>query len=95
MAKYPSGVLSGDALESLYQDAKANQFALPAVNTIGTDTINAALETAAKVKSPIIIQFSNGGAQFIAGKAMPNDNLQAIIYGAVAGALHVHTVAYY
>ncbi len=95
MAKYPSGVLFGDALESLYQDAKANQFALPAVNTIGTGTINAALETAAKVKSPIIVQFSNGGAQFIAGKAMPNDNLQANIYGAVAGALHVHTVAKY
>src|SRR6195952_3602205 len=95
MKKYNPGVLHGEELEALYNDAKANQFVLPAVNTIGTDTINAALETAAKVKSPIIVQFSNGGAQFIAGKAMPNDNLQANIYGAVAGALHVHTVAKY
>ena len=93
MSKYRSGVLFGKELEALYNDAKANNFALPAVNTTGTDTINAAIETAAKVKSPIIIQFSNGGAQFIAGKGMPNDNLQANIQGAIAGALHVHQVA--
>ena len=93
MNKYRSGVLYGKELEALYNDAKANNFALPAVNTTGTDTINAAIETAAKVKSPIIIQFSNGGAQFIAGKGMPNDNLQANIQGAIAGALHVHQVA--
>ena len=93
MSKYPSGVLFGKELEALYQDAKANNFAIPAVNTTGTDTINAAIETAAKVNSPIIIQFSNGGAQFIAGKGMPNDNMQANIQGAIAGALHVHQVA--
>ena len=93
MSKYPSGVLFGKELEALYNDAKANNFAIPAVNTTGTDTINAAIETAAKVNSPIIIQFSNGGAQFIAGKGMPNDNLQANIQGAIAGALHVHQVA--
>ena len=93
MSKYRSGVLFGKELEALYNDAKANNFAIPAVNTTGTDTINAAIETAAKVKSPIIIQFSNGGAQFIAGKGMPNDNLQANIQGAIAGALHVHQVA--
>ena len=93
MNKYRSGVLHGKELEALYNDAKANNFAIPAVNTTGTDTINAAIETAAKVKSPIIIQFSNGGAQFIAGKGMPNDNLQANIQGAIAGALHVHQVA--
>jgi len=92
---YKSGVLFGKELEALYNDAKANNFAIPAVNTTGTDTINAAIETAAKVKSPIIIQFSNGGAQFIAGKGMPNDNLQANIQGAIAGALHVHQVAKY
>lgn len=95
MKKYPSGVLFGKDLENLYQDAKDNQFALPAVNTIGTNTINATLETAAKVNSPVIIQFSNGGAQFIAGKGMPNDQLQANIYGAVSGALHIHNVAKY
>ena len=66
MSKYRAGVLFGKELEALYNDAKANKFAIPAVNTTGTDTINAAIETAAKVNSPIIIQFSNGGAQFIA-----------------------------
>ncbi len=93
MSKYPSGVLFGKELEALYKDANANNFAIPAVNTTGTDTINAAIETAAKVNSPIIIQFSNGGAQFIAGQGMPNDNMQANIQGAIAGALHVHQVA--
>jgi fructose-bisphosphate aldolase, class II len=93
MGKYSSGVLFGAELEALYNDAKDNSFALPAVNTIGTNTINATLETAAKVNSPVIIQFSNGGAQFIAGKGMPNDALQANISGGVSGALHIHNVA--
>ncbi len=95
MNKYKAGVLYGKELEALYNDAKQNGFALPAVNTTGTNTINATLETAAKVNSPVIIQFSNGGAQFIAGKGMPNDNLQANIYGAISGALHIHTIAKY
>ncbi|MEO6720268.1 MAG: class II fructose-bisphosphate aldolase [Ferruginibacter sp.] len=95
MSKYKAGVLFGDELEALYNDAKDNEFALPAVNCTGTSTINAALETAAKVNSPVIIQFSNGGAQFIAGKGMPNDQLQANIFGGVSGALHIHTVAKY
>lgn len=93
MKKYNAGVLFGEELEALYQDAKDNGFALPAVNTVGTNTINATLETAAKVNSPVIIQFSNGGAQFIAGKGMPNDQLQANVSGAVSGAMHVHNVA--
>ena len=95
MKKYRAGVLFGEELEALYKDAKENQFALPAINCIGTNTINATLETAAKVNSPVIIQFSNGGAQFIAGKGMPNDKLQANISGAVSGALHIHNVAKY
>lgn len=95
MKKYRAGVLFGEELEALYNDAKASQFALPAVNCTGTNTINATLEAAAKVNSPVIIQFSNGGAQFIAGKGMPNDNLQANIAGAVSGALHIHNVAKY
>lgn len=95
MSKYRAGVLYGEELEALLNDAKDNQFALPAVNTIGTNTINATLEAAAKVNSPVIIQFSNGGAQFIAGKGMPNDKLQANISGAVSGALHIHNVAKY
>lgn len=95
MGKYRAGVLYGAELEALLNDAKDNQFALPAVNTIGTNTINATLETAAKVNSPVIIQFSNGGAQFIAGKGMPNDQLQGNIRGAISGALHIHNVAKY
>jgi fructose-bisphosphate aldolase class II len=95
MAKYKAGVLFGDELEALYNDAKENKFALPAVNVVGTNSVNAVLETAAKVNSPVIIQFSNGGAQFFAGKGMPNDKLQANIIGGVSGALHVHTVAEY
>jgi len=95
MKKYKPGVLFGEELEALLKDAKDNQFALPAVNTTGTNTINATLETAAKVNSPVIIQFSNGGAQFIAGKGMPNDKLQANISGAISGALHIHNVAKY
>ena len=95
MSKYKPGVLFGEELEALLNDAKDNQFALPAVNTIGTNTINAVLETAAKVNSPVIIQFSNGGAQFIAGKGMPNDHMQGNIRGAISGALHIHNVAKY
>ncbi|TXH59741.1 MAG: class II fructose-bisphosphate aldolase [Bacteroidia bacterium] len=95
MKKYSSGVLFGKELEELFNDAKANQFAMPAVNVVGSSTINAVLETAAKVNSPVMVQFSNGGAQFNAGKGMPNDQLQANIYGAVSGALHVHTLAKY
>ena len=95
MKKYSTGVLFGDELKALLQDAKDNNFALPAVNTIGTNSINATLETAAKVNSPVIIQFSNGGAQFVAGKGMPNDNLQGNIAGGISGALHIHNVAKY
>lgn len=95
MKKYKAGVLFGEELEALLKDAKKNEFALPAVNCIGTNSINATLETAAKVNSPVIIQFSNSGAQFIAGKGMPNDNLQANIAGAISGAMHIHTVAKY
>lgn len=95
MAKYRAGVLFGEELRALYNDAKDNQFALPAVNCIGTNSINATLETAAKVNSPVIIQFSNGGAQFVAGKGMPNDKLQGNISGGVSGALHIHNVAKY
>ena len=95
MKKYKAGVLLGEEQDTLLNDAQDDTFALPAVNTIGTNTINATLETAAKVNSPVIIQFSNGGAQFIAGKGMPNDKLQGNISGGVSGALHIHNVAKY
>lgn len=87
------GVVTGDDVQKIFEIAKAEQFALPAVNCVNTDTINATLETAARVGSPVIIQFSNGGAGFIAGKGLKLDGQQAQVLGAIAGARHVHTVA--
>ncbi|HCR74830.1 MAG TPA: class II fructose-bisphosphate aldolase, partial [Chryseobacterium sp.] len=73
--------------------AKENKFALPAVNVIGSSNVNAVLETAAKLNSPVIIQFSNGGAAYNAGKGLSNDGQKAAILGAIAGAKHIHTLA--
>lgn len=87
------GVIYGDALQELFEKAKQHQFALPAVNVTGTNTINAVMETAKAVNSPVMIQLSNGGAQFYAGKGMANDQLQACILGAVSAAKHVHLLA--
>lgn len=87
------GVLTGDDVQKVFDVAKQHKFALPAVNCVGTNSINAALESAAKVKSPVIIQFSNGGAAFVAGKGLSNDNQKAAILGAIAGAKHVHQLA--
>lgn len=87
------GVLHGDAVQELFAIAKKNQFALPAVNVIGTNSINAVLETAKAVNSPVIIQLSNGGAQFYAGKTLDNGKLQACVLGAVSAAQHVHLLA--
>ena len=88
-----TGVLVGDAVQELFEVAKKHQFALPAVNVIGTNSINAVMETAKAVKSPVIIQLSNGGAQFYAGKTLSNENQQACILGAVSAAEHVHLLA--
>ena len=93
MSKFRSGVLFGDELRALYADAKANQYALPAVNVTGTQTINSVMEAAAKVNSPVIIQFSVSGAQFYAGKSLNNDGYKASVQGAISGALHVHQMA--
>lgn len=87
------GVATGNEVQEIFKLAKSKQFALPAVNVIGSNTINAVLETAAKLKAPVIIQFSNGGAQFNAGKGLSNENQQAAIAGAIAGAKHVHQMA--
>ncbi len=87
------GVLSGDDVFTVYAAAKEAGFALPAVNVINTDSVNGILEAAAKAKSPVIIQFSNGGAAFYAGKGLSNENEQAAIAGAIAGAMHVHQMA--
>lgn len=87
------GVATGDEVQAIFNHAKANNYALPAVNVIGSDTINGVLETARDLNAPVIIQFSNGGAQFNAGKGLSNENQKAAIAGAVAGAKHVHTLA--
>lgn len=88
-----SGVVTGDALQELFEIAKTHRFALPAVNVVGTNSINAVMETAKKVNSPVIIQLSNGGAQFYAGKSLNNEGLNACILGAVSAAQHVHLLA--
>ncbi len=87
------GVATGDQVQHIFNYAKENGFALPAVNVTGSDTINGVLETAAELNSPVIIQFSNGGAQFNAGKGLSNEGQLAAIQGAVAGAKHIHQLA--
>ncbi|MCQ4140452.1 class II fructose-bisphosphate aldolase [Chryseobacterium sp. EO14] len=90
---FPAGVATGQLVTDIFQHAKENKFALPAVNVIGSSNVNAVLETAAKLNSPVIIQFSNGGAAYNAGKGLSNDGQKAAILGAVAGAKHIHTLA--
>ncbi len=84
------GVVTGDDVQAIFKIAKENQFALPAVNVVGSDSINGVLEAAAAVNSPVIIQFSNGGAAFTAGKGCPANGA---VLGAISGAKHVHTLA--
>lgn len=90
---FPAGVITGDAMTQLLNHALANNFALPAVNVIGTNTVNAAMEAAVAVNSPIIIQFSNGGASFFAGKGLSNEGQRAAVAGAASGARHIHDMA--
>lgn len=87
------GVLTGADVQKVFEVAKEHKFALPAVNTVGSNSINAVLEAAREVNSPVIIQFSNGGAQFIAGKGLSNEDQKAAVLGAVSGAKHVHALA--
>lgn len=82
----------GKQTQQLFKLAKDKKFALPAINVSGTNTINAVLETASEINSPVIIQFSNGGSQFIAGKGMSNENNKSSISGSIAGAYHIHNV---
>jgi fructose-bisphosphate aldolase class II len=90
---FPPGVITGKNVQKVFELAKAKKFALPAVNVIGSNSINAVLETASTLKSPVIIQFSNGGSQFNSGKALSNENQKSAIYGAIAGAKHIHELA--
>lgn len=87
------GVATGKQVQEIFAYAKEKGFALPAVNAVSSNSINAVLETAVAVNAPVIIQFSNGGAQFVAGKGLSNQNQNAAIQGAVAGAKHVHQLA--
>ncbi|MEI7486779.1 MAG: class II fructose-bisphosphate aldolase [Chryseobacterium sp.] len=88
-----AGVATGQLVTDIFQHAKENKYALPAVNVIGSSNVNAVMETAAKLNSPVIIQFSNGGAAFNAGKGLSNDGQKAAILGSIAGARHIHTLA--
>lgn len=91
--KFKPGLVYGNALQDLYQYAKENHFAIPAVNVTGTNSINAVLETAKAVNSPVIIQFSNGGGQFYAGKSLKLPNDKAAALGAISGAHHIQMMA--
>ena len=91
--KLKPGLVFGSALEDLYHYAKENKFAIPAVNVIGTNSVNGVLETAKLVNSPVIIQFSNGGGQFYAGKSLKLDNDKAAALGAISGAHHIQMIA--
>lgn len=91
--RFQPGVLTGDQVTDLLNDAKDRGYAIPAVNVIGTNSVNAVLETAREVNSPVILQFSNGGGAFYAGKGLSNEDQQAAIAGSVSGAHHIHQMA--
>lgn len=93
--KLEPGVIFGDDVKTLFDYANKNNFAIPAVNVVGTNSANAVLETAKIVNSPVIIQFSNGGAQFFGGQGLPKEDFVGAIAGGISGALHVHNVAEY
>ncbi len=87
------GVVTGEDLSNLLRHANENNYALPAVNVVGTNSVNAVMETAKAVNSPVIIQFSNGGGIFYAGKSISNEGQRAAIAGSISGAMHVHQMA--
>ncbi|MDQ6481190.1 class II fructose-bisphosphate aldolase [Dyadobacter sp. LHD-138] len=91
--RFPAGVITGDGVSEIFRHANENNYALPAVNVVGTNSVNAVLETAAAVNSPVIVQFSNGGGIFYAGKSVSNTNQKAAIAGSISGAQHVHLMS--
>ena len=93
MNSIKAGVATGDQVQEIFKLAKLKGFALPAVNVIGSSSINGVLETAKELNAPVIIQFSNGGGAFNAGKGLDNTDQAAAIAGSIAGAQHVHTMA--
>lgn len=92
---FKPGVLFGDEVKNLFDYANKNNFAIPAVNVVGTNSVNAVLETAREINSPVIIQFSNGGGIFFGGKGLSNENQMAAIAGSISGAQHVHLMSEY
>jgi fructose-bisphosphate aldolase class II len=92
-SKILPGVASGDQVQAIFQWAKEKKFALPAVNVTNSSTVNAVIETAAKLNAPVIVQFSNGGAHYFAGKGLSNSEEKAAILGGISGARHVHELA--
>ena len=93
MSSIKAGVATGDQVQEIFKLAKEKGFALPAVNVIGSSSINGVLETAKELNAPVIIQFSNGGGSFNAGKGLDNTDQESAIAGSIAGAQHVHTMA--
>ena len=93
MSKFSHGVLTNHQVQEVFNDAKKNLYALPAVNVTNTSTVNSVLEASAEVNSPVIIQFSAGGCQFFSGKGLNNDDNSAAIAGGISGAMHVHEMA--
>jgi len=91
--KFAPGLATGETVQEIFRDAKEKGYMIPAVNVVGSNTINAVMETAVELNAPVIIQFSNGGAVFNAGKGLSNENQQAAILGAITGAKHVHDLA--
>lgn len=91
--KVKPGVVAGNDMKEVFRIARENGFAIPAVNAVGSDSVNALMEAAREVNSPIIIQFSNGGAHFYAGKFLSNEGEKAAIAGAISGARHIHLIA--
>ena len=87
------GVATGDEVQKIFHYAKEKGFALPAINVTSTSTVNGVMETAAKLKAPVIIQFSNGGAHYFAGKGLSNKEERAAILGGISGAKHIHQLA--
>jgi len=90
---FAPGVITGPEVQEVFALAKSAGFALPAVNVTGSNTMNAVMETAAELNSPVIIQFSHSGAAFVAGKGFPASGDDASIQGALAGAAHVNQLA--
>jgi len=93
LSTIPAGVVTGNQVSQIFEHAKKHAYALPAVNVIGSSNTNTVMETAKELNSPVIIQFSNGGAQFNAGKSLANKNQEASIAGGIAGAFHIHEMA--